>query len=64
MINRGNCMIDLILLKQFIYIEKYGTISEATKHLHLSQSTLSRSMQKLESNLQVTLLQDRKIKLF
>lgn len=48
-------MIDLILLKQLIYIEKYGTISEAAKHLHLSQSTLSRSMQKLESNLQVTL---------
>lgn len=55
-------MIDLILLKQLIYIEKYGTISEAAKHLHLSQSTLSRSMQKLESNLQVTLFTRQKNK--
>lgn len=55
-------MIDLILLKQLIYIEKYGTISKAAKHLHLSQSTLSRSMQKLESNLQVTLFTRQKNK--
>lgn len=55
-------MINLDLLKQLIYIEKYGTISDAAKHLQVSQSALSRSMQKLEKELDVTLFKRQRNK--
>ena len=53
-------LIDTYLLKYFIELEKFKTISEASKHLHLTQSALSRSMQKLEKILGVELFERKK----
>ena len=39
-------MIETYLLEQLLAFAKYGTLSEAAKQLNLSQSALSRSMQK------------------
>ncbi len=56
-------MTDISRLKQLIIIAKCGTISEASNILHLSQPTLSRSMQKLEEELDVTLFHRYKNKI-
>ena len=56
-------MFELIQLEQLLYIHKYGTISKAAKELHLSQSALSRSIQRLESDLQVSLFTRQKNKM-
>lgn len=56
-------MFELNQLEQLLYIYKYKTISKAAEELHLSQSALSRSMQKLENELQVSLFIRQKNKM-
>lgn len=48
-------MIELYQLKQLTAIEKYGNLSRAAQSLHISQPALTRSVQKLESELGVEL---------
>ena len=55
-------MPDIYQLEHLLSIAEHGTLSKAAEELHLSQSALSRSMQKLESELQVTLFERRKNK--
>ena len=50
-------MIELQLLEQLLAFKRHGTLSAASNALHLSQPALSRSMQKLESLLGVTLFE-------
>ena len=47
----GSCIMELEQLRQLDTIEKNGTLQAAAKKLHLSQSALSRSMRRLESDL-------------
>ena len=56
-------MVELNQLVQLLAIARCGTISAAAEQLHLSQPALSRSMQKLEEELQVTLFDRQKNKL-
>lgn len=53
-------MIELYQLMQLVSIGKYGTLSKAAEALHLSQPALTRSMQKLENELQVSLFHRQK----
>lgn len=48
-------MIDLQLLEQLVTFYHSGTLCEASKKLHISQSTLTRGMQKLEAEFGVPL---------
>ncbi|MBQ9673139.1 MAG: LysR family transcriptional regulator [Ruminococcus sp.] len=48
-------MIEIYLLEQLVAFAKYGTLSKAADKLHISQPALSRSMQKLETELGVNL---------
>ena len=52
-------MIELAQLQQLIAVSEHGTISAAAEELHLSQPALTRSLQRLESELGVALF-DRK----
>ena len=56
-------MIELNQLEQLIYIAENKTISKAAKELLLSQPALSRSMQRLESDLGVELFDHYKNKI-
>ena len=56
-------MIELNQLEQLIYIAENKTISKAAKELLISQPALSRSMQKLESDLGVELFDHYKNKI-
>lgn len=56
-------MIELVQLEQLVAVNRYGTLSKAAEELHLSQPAISRSMQKLEGDLQVTLFERKKNKL-
>ena len=56
-------MVELYQLVQLVAIADCGTISGAAEQLHLSQPALSRSMQKLEDMLQVTLFDRQKNKI-
>lgn len=56
-------MLELYQLVQLLAIAECGTISKAAEQLHLSQPSLSRSMQKLEEELQVTLFDRQKNKI-
>ena len=56
-------MLELYQLTQLIAIAECGTMSGAAGQLHLSQPALSRSMQKLEEELQVTLFDRKKNKI-
>lgn len=56
-------MFELNQLEQLLYVQKYRTISKAAEELHLSQSALSRSIQKLEHDLQVSLFIRQKNKI-
>ena len=56
-------MIELNQLVQLLVIAECGTMSGAAERLHLSQPALSRSMQKLENILQVTLFDRQKNKI-
>ena len=46
-------MLDLYQLQQLLTVAECGTLSAAAQRLHLSQPALSRSMQRLEAELQV-----------
>ncbi|HIX59855.1 MAG TPA: LysR family transcriptional regulator [Candidatus Blautia gallistercoris] len=48
-------MFELYQLEQLLVVEECGTLSGAAEQLHLSQSALSRSMQRLEKEIQVPL---------
>lgn len=56
-------MVELNQLVQLVTIAETGTVSKAADILHLSQPALSRSMQRLESELQVPLFDRQKNKL-
>ena len=56
-------MIELFQLEQLAAFAQYGTLSKAAEALHMSQPTLTRSMQKLEAEFGVTLFQRSKNKL-
>lgn len=56
-------MFEIYQLEQLLAFAKYGTLSKAAEALHLSQPALSRSMQKLEDELRVTLFERQKNKI-
>ena len=56
-------MFDLDQLKLLLTFAECGTLSNAAKQLHLSQPALSRSIQRLEEELQVTLFDRKKNKI-
>ena len=49
-------MIDIYLLEQIDAFKKIGTLRGAAEYLHMSQPTLTRSMQKIESILETPIL--------
>lgn len=53
-------MIEIYLLEQLAAFDECGTLSAAAEKLHLAQPSLSRSMQKLEGILGVTLFDRQK----
>ena len=53
-------MFELYQLEQLLAVSECGTLSQAAEQMHLSQSALSRSMQRLEAELQVTLFTRQK----
>ena len=53
-------MIDTYLLKYFVEVQNSGTLSDAAVNLHISQSVLSRSMQKIEQVIGVELFLRKK----
>lgn len=56
-------MIELEQLRQLAAFAEYGTLSGAAEALHISQPSLSRTMQKLEEELQAGLFTRRKNRL-
>ena len=53
-------MFELYQLEQLLAVAEHGTLSNAAEQLHISQPALSRSMQRLEAELQVTLFTRQK----
>ena len=56
-------MLELFQLEQLVAFADSGTLSKAAEHLHISQPTLTRAMQKLEDEFGVPLFQRSKNKL-
>ena len=56
-------MFEIYQLEQLLAFAEYGTLSGAAERLHLSQPALSRSMQRLEAELQVPLFDRQKNKI-
>ena len=56
-------MFEIYQLEQLLAFAECGTLSGAAERLHLSQPALSRSMQRLEAELQVPLFDRRKNKI-
>ncbi len=56
-------MIEIYLLEQLKALYEYGTLSAAAEHLHIAQPSVSRGLQKLESELGVTLFERGKNKI-
>ena len=56
-------MVEIYQLEQLLAMAECGTLSGAAEKLHLSQPSLSRSMQKLEAELQVPLFVRHKNKI-
>lgn len=56
-------MFELVQLEQLLAIDKYETLSKASEKLLISQPALSRSMQRLEQELQVSLFTRQKNKI-
>lgn len=56
-------MIEFYQLEQFITIAKVGTLSKASEKLLISQPALTRSMQRLEEELEIPLFDHKKNKL-
>lgn len=57
-------MIEIYLLEQLDAFARCGTLSAASEELHISQPALTRSMKKLEEELDVPLFDRRKNRLF
>ena len=55
-------MINLEQLKQLIIFSEYGTLSKTAEKLYTSQPSLTRSIQKLEKDLNTKLFDRKKIK--
>ncbi|MDE6845498.1 MAG: LysR family transcriptional regulator [Lachnospiraceae bacterium] len=53
-------MLDLHTLEQFVTFYRSGTLIEAAEQLHISQSTLTRSMQRIEAEFKVSLFERTK----
>ena len=53
-------MVEFYLLKYLVEVEKCKNLTKAAKNLHLSQSALSRAMQKLEQFIEVELFERKK----
>lgn len=53
-------MVEIYLLEHLLAFHEYGTLSSAAEHLNIAQPSLSRSMQKLEGILNVTLFERQK----
>ena len=56
-------MFEIYQLEQLLAFAECGTLSGAAERLHLSQPALSRSMQRLEAELQVPLFDRHKNKI-
>ena len=56
-------MFEIYQLEQLLAFAECGTLSGAAERLHLSQPALSRSMQRLEAELQVPLFDRQKNKI-
>ena len=56
-------MVEITQLQHLAAFQKHGTLSQAAEALHISQPALSRSMQKLEEELQVPLFERQKNKI-
>ena len=56
-------MFELYQLEQLLAVATCGTLSNAAEQLHISQPALSRSMQRLEAELQVSLFTRQKNKI-
>ena len=56
-------MIEIYLLEQLVAVDKSGTLSAAAEHLHMTQPALSKSMQKLENLIEITLFERKKNKI-
>jgi DNA-binding transcriptional LysR family regulator len=56
-------MVEITQLEQLIVFAECGTLSKAAEELHISQPTLTRSMQKLEEEFHVPLFDHKKNKL-
>jgi DNA-binding transcriptional LysR family regulator len=56
-------MIDFHQLRQLVTIAEQGSLSAAAKKLHISQPALSRSMQRLETDLGLSLFERRRNRL-
>lgn len=54
-------MIELEQLRQLVAFDEYGTLSKAAEALHISQPSLSRTMQTLEEELQASLFIRKRI---
>ncbi len=53
-------MFELRQLEQLVSIAEYGTLLKASEHLYITQPALSRSMQKLEKEINVPLFDHKK----
>ena len=56
--------IEISLLEQLESVARYGTLSAASEAMHLTQPTLSRSMQKLEREIGAPIFERRKNKIY
>ena len=57
-------MIEFEQLIHLIAFDEYKTLSRAAKELHISQPVLTRSMQKLEETLDLTLFERTKNRMY
>lgn len=57
-------MIETYLLEQLVGLSEYSTLSEAAEHLHITQPTLTRSVQKLETLLGAELFRREKNRIY
>lgn len=59
----GNFMIESYILEQLAAFSKFGTLSRVSEELYVSQPAISRSMQKLENELDVKIFDRSKNKI-
>lgn len=56
-------MIEMYLLEQLVAVYRWETLNQAAEKLHLTQPTLSRSMQKIELEFGVPLFERKRNRL-